>query len=80
MAESLTPCHAIAVGILSFDQPTIVRCGDVEGHDGPHHMTMTWESQDIETIARYFPDRQVTLSPKERAQRIAQRLTGGQQP
>lgn len=74
--EPIEPCHAITVGILGFDVPTIVKCGLIEGHDGPHHTELTWERQDIETIARYFPDREVTLDRDEHAAHVVDVLMG----
>jgi len=71
------PCPAICVGILNFDQPTIVKCGLLEGHDGPHRCHIEWGEQDIETIARYFPDRPITLNAQEHAKYVADVLTQG---
>ena len=39
---NINPCHAVTIGVLCFDRPTIVHCGLAEGHDGWHRMEMTW--------------------------------------
>jgi hypothetical protein len=38
----MTPCPARTSAVLNFDQATIVRCGGVDGHPGPHYVSIEW--------------------------------------
>lgn len=41
--ESDKPCSARAHAILGFREPTEIPCGLIEGHEGRHYYTISWE-------------------------------------
>ncbi len=30
------------IAVLGFDKPTVIPCGRLEGHDGPHEKVFQW--------------------------------------
>lgn len=49
------PCLSMALGVLGYRSPTLVQCGGLHGHDGPHSREMSWRddrSPNDEDVAR----------------------------
>jgi hypothetical protein len=38
----LRPAWSPADAILGFEKPTVIPCGRLEGHDGPHTKSFQW--------------------------------------
>lgn len=36
------PCPATEVGVLGFEKPTVIPCGKLRYHKGPHSFYMEW--------------------------------------
>lgn len=55
--QRFRPCPSRFLAVLGFDAPTLIPCGDAEGHPGPHHKSFAWDDEAADNAPSQVDDR-----------------------